>query len=129
MQVDVKAMFNRQIEPWVILLVMSVLAHAAVLVTWGGRMGVQDAALENTQISHVLNIHLMKQQSMEQPRAEVLPEPLPMPVPEEKILEEIKPAEKPVQEPVAEPEQAMHQAEQMMDPQVQGEQQIGRAHV
>jgi len=122
MQVDVKAMFNRQIEPWVIFLVMSVLAHAAVLVTWGGRMGVQDAALENTQISHVLNIHLMKQQSMEQPRAEVLPEPLPMPVPEEKILEEIKPAEKPVQEPVAEPEQAMHQAEQMMDPQVQGEQ-------
>ena len=117
-----RAMFNRQVEPWVIFLVMSVLGHAAVLVTWGGRMGVQDASLENTEVSHILNIQLLKQQPMEKLRADVLPEPKPMPVVEEKHLEEIKPAEKPIEESVAEPEPATHKAEQMIEPQVQGEQ-------
>ena len=113
---------KQQAEPWVIFLVMSVLAHVAVLVTWGGRMGVQDASIENTAVSHVLNIQLMKQQPMEKTSADVLPEPKPMPVVEEKRLEEIKPAEKPIEEPVAEPEQATNKAEQMIEPQVQGEQ-------
>ena len=117
-----RAMFNRQVEPWAIFLVMSVLGHAAVLVTWGGRMGVQDASLENTEVSHILNIQLMKQQPMEKLRADLLPEPKPMPVVEEKRLKEIKPAEKSVEDSVAEPEPAPHKAEQMIEPQVQGEQ-------
>ena len=113
---------KQQAEPWVIFLVMSVLAHVAVLVTWGGRMGVQEASLENTEVSHILNIQLLKQHPMEKLRADLLPEPKPMPVVEEKRLKEIKPAEKPVEDSVAEPEPAPHKAEQMIEPQVQGEQ-------
>ena len=117
-----RAMFNRRVEPWAIFLIMSVLVHATILVTWGGRMGVHDASLEDVAASHVLNIQLMKQQPMEKPSADVLPEPKPMPVVEEKRLEEIKPAEKSIAEPVAEPEQPVHKVEQMIEPQVQGEQ-------
>ncbi|MCW8910779.1 MAG: TonB family protein [Gammaproteobacteria bacterium] len=113
---------KQQAEPWVIFLLLSVVAHAAVLITWAGRMGVQDAPLEDVMASHALNIQLLKQQVMEQLPVEVPPEPKPMTAPEKKIIEEIKPAEKPVKDTVVEPEKVVEQVQQVMEPQVQGEQ-------
>ena len=115
-------MFKRQIEPWVVFMLLSVMAHAAMLVTWGGRLGVSEASLDESVISHSLNVQLVKQPLMEKPENEIPPEPKPMPVPEKKIIEEIKPAEKPVKDTVVEPENVVEQVQQVIEPQVQGEQ-------
>ncbi|MDH5472801.1 MAG: TonB family protein [Gammaproteobacteria bacterium] len=115
-------MFKYHIEPWKIFLLMSVLAHAAVLVTWGGRLGVQDASLDNIAVRDVINIQLVQQQPVKKPKAEVLPEPAPMPVREEKIVEQLKAVEKPVEENITEPEQTQHEVAQIIEPQRQGDQ-------
>lgn len=104
-----------------IFMLLSVLSHAAVMLSWGGRLGVQEAVLENTTASHILNIELV-QQSPVKP-VEIPPEPEPMPVPEKKVIEEIKPVEKPVEQVMEEPQKKEEPVvEQVKQPQVQGEQ-------
>ena len=104
-------------------MLFSVLLHAVVMINWGGRMGVHDAVLENTTASHILNIELVMQQpSLEKP-VESPPEPEPVPVPEEKIIEKVKSVETPVKQSVEEVQKIVEQQpEQLMEPQVQGEQ-------
>lgn len=112
---------HRRIEPWMIFMAFSLLAHAAVMIGWGGRLGIHEAALENTQVSQILNVELVKPQPKKP--IEVPPEPEPMPEPEEKIIEEVKPVETPVEQPVEEPEKTVEQQpEQRVEPQAQGEQ-------
>lgn len=116
-------MIRQRIDPLVIFILMSVVAHATVLVSWGGRLGVHEAALDNAPVSQILNIELVKQEPQPAKPIEVPPEPEPMPLPEEKIIEEVKPLEAPVEQPVEEPQKTVEQQpEQLMEPQVQGEQ-------
>ena len=106
-----------------IFMAVSLLGHAAVMIGWGGRLGVHEAALQDSTVSHILNIELVQQQPIEKKQQEIPPEPEPMPVPEKKIIEEIKPVEKPVEQAVEEPVKKNEPvAEQLMEPQVQGDQ-------
>ena len=65
-----------QPHPWVFFMLLSVLAHAAVFVGWGGKLGLDEALLRDSPLTHVLNIQIVKQKPVEKKQQ-------PLPVTEE----------------------------------------------